>query len=99
MGLRTKWYAFYLLKQIRNVIRGWYGTCLAMPPMANAEVFVYTRDGGAAFPVNVVRVQVNPSVTSIPANAFEDRKKLTKVELCESLIEIGEHYLVVATTQ
>jgi hypothetical protein len=70
-----------------------------MPPMANAEVFVYTRDGGAAFPVNVVRVQVNPSVTSIPANAFEDRKKLTKVELCESLIEIGEHYLVVATTQ
>jgi hypothetical protein len=70
-----------------------------MPPMANAEVFVYTRDGGAVFPVNVVRVQVNPSVTSIPANAFEDRKKLTKVELCESLIEIGEHYLVVATTQ
>ena len=49
--------------------------------------------------VDVVRVQVNPSVTSIPANAFEDRKKLTKEELCESLIEIGEHYLVVATTQ
>jgi len=53
---------------------------------AYAKVFVYTRDGGAAFPVNVVCIQVDLSVTSIPANAFEDRKKLTKVELCESLI-------------
>ena len=62
-------------------------------------IFVYTGEGGLEAPDDVVRVLVDPSVTSIPAHAFEDRKKLTKVELCESLIEIGEHYLVVATTQ
>ena len=39
----------------------------------------------------MVCVRVDPSVTSIPAKAFEGRKKLTKVELHEGLIEIGDH--------
>jgi hypothetical protein len=43
----------------------------------DAEVFVYTGDGGAEVPVDVVRVRVNPSVTSIPASAFNGRKTLT----------------------
>ena len=56
---------------------------------AGAEVFVYTGAGGAEVPYNVVRVRVDPSVTSIPANAFEGRKRLAEVELCEGLVEIG----------
>jgi hypothetical protein len=56
---------------------------------AVAEVFVYTGEGGASIPHDVVRVRVDPSVTSIPAHAFEERKKLIEVELCEGLVEIG----------
>jgi hypothetical protein len=56
----------------------------------NAEVFVYTREGGASIPHDVVRVRVDPSVTSIPAHAFNGLKKLAEVELCEGLVEIGE---------
>jgi hypothetical protein len=55
-----------------------------------AEVFVYTGEGGAVVPQDVVRVRVDPSVTSIPASAFYGRTKLTEVELCEGLVEIGE---------
>ena len=47
----------------------------------DAKVFVYTGDGGAAIPEDVVHVQVDPSVTSIPASAFHSRKKLNEVEL------------------
>jgi hypothetical protein len=54
------------------------------------EVFVYAGEGGDSPPQNVVRVRVDPSVTSIPACAFNQRKKLTEVELCEGLVEIGE---------
>ena len=57
---------------------------------SNAEVFVYTGEGGAAVPQDVVRVRVDPSVTSIPAQAFAQRTKLTQVELCEGLVEIGD---------
>ena len=57
----------------------------------DAEVFVYTGPGGERPPQNVVRMRVDPSVTSIPTNAFNQRKKLTKVELCEGVIEIGEY--------
>jgi hypothetical protein len=53
------------------------------------DVFVYTGLGGEV-PQDVVRVRVDPSVTSIPASAFRQRKKLTEVELCEGLVEIGE---------
>jgi hypothetical protein len=53
-----------------------------------AVVFIYT---GAGSPRDVVHVRVDASVTSIPAEAFEERKKLTEVELCEGLVEIG-HY-------
>ena len=49
---------------------------------------MYTgRQGGNKVPQDVVRVRVNPSVPSIPAEAFEERKKLTEVELCEGLME------------
>jgi len=56
---------------------------------ADNEVFVYTRAREGRVPEDVVRVLVDPSVTSIPAHAFDRRSKLTDVELCEGLIEIG----------
>jgi hypothetical protein len=56
----------------------------------NVDVFVYTGAGGEKAPDNVVRVRVDPSVTSIHACVFFGRKKLTEVELCEGLVEIGE---------
>jgi hypothetical protein len=56
----------------------------------DTEVFVYTGEGGADVPQDVIRVRVDPSVTSIPAEAFDTRKKLTEVELCEGLVEIGD---------
>jgi hypothetical protein len=56
----------------------------------NTEVFVYTGSGGDNVPQDVVRVWVDASVTSIPAEAFIRRKKLAEVELCEGLVEIGE---------
>ena len=56
----------------------------------DTEVFVYTgRPGGDDVPQDVAHVRVDPSVTSIPARAFAHRKKLTEVELCEGLVEIG----------
>ena len=54
------------------------------------EVFVYTGEGGADVPQDVARVRVDSSVTSIPASAFDRRKKLTEVELSEGLVEIGD---------
>jgi hypothetical protein len=54
------------------------------------EVFVYTGAGGAEVPDDVIRVRVDPSVTSIPPRAFYERKKLAEVELCEGLVEIGK---------
>ena len=57
---------------------------------ADAEVFVYTGAGGVEVPDDVVRVRVDPSVTSIPTRAFRERNKLAEVELCEGLVEIGE---------
>ena len=57
----------------------------------DTEVFVYTgRQGGKYVPRDVVRVRVDPSVMSIPAEAFCGRMKLTDVELCEGLVEIGD---------
>jgi hypothetical protein len=44
---------------------------------------------GESPPEDVVRIRVDPSVMSIPANAFYGRKKLAEVELCEGLVEIG----------
>jgi hypothetical protein len=57
---------------------------------ADTEVFIYTGEGGAVVPQDVVRVRVHPSVTSIPAYAFWGRNKLAEVELCEGLVEIGK---------
>jgi hypothetical protein len=54
-----------------------------------AEVF-YTGDRRAEVPIDVVRVRVDPSVTSIPCKAFYTRKQMVQVGLCEGLIEIGE---------
>ena len=56
-----------------------------------AVVFVYTGPGGDNVPQDVVRVRVDPSVTSIPAKAFDERNKLMEVELCEGLVEIGDY--------
>jgi hypothetical protein len=56
----------------------------------DTEVFIYTGEGRAEVLQDVVRVWVDPSVTSIPARAFDVRTKLTKVELCEGVLEIGE---------
>jgi hypothetical protein len=53
------------------------------------DVFVYTGPDGEGVPKDVVRVRVDPSVTSIPARAFDGHRKLTEVELSEGLVEIG----------
>ena len=45
--------------------------------IVNNEVFVYSGPGGESPPQNVLRVRVDPSVTSIPARAFYQRKKLS----------------------
>jgi hypothetical protein len=55
----------------------------------DAEVFVYTGEGGLEVPHDVVRVRVDASVTLIPAYSFFERKKLAEVELCKGLVEIG----------
>jgi hypothetical protein len=44
---------------------------------------------GGRVPDDVFRVLIDPSVTSIPAYAFFQCKKLAEVELCEGLVEIG----------
>jgi len=59
-----------------------------MADESTAEVFIYTE--GAVVPMDVVRVRVHPSVTVIPEKAFQERKKLEEVELCDGLLEIGE---------
>jgi hypothetical protein len=56
---------------------------------ADAEVFVYTGEGGDAVPDDVARVRVDSSVMWIPARAFCGRNKLAEVELSEGLVEIG----------
>jgi hypothetical protein len=53
-------------------------------------VFVYTGPRGERVPPDVVRVLIDPSVTSIPAYAFNNHKKLAEVELSEGLVEIGK---------
>ena len=53
-----------------------------------AEVFVYTGGRGAAIPDDAVRIRVNSSVTSIPAEAFSERRSLAEVELCEGLLKL-----------
>jgi hypothetical protein len=58
--------------------------------LIDSDVFIYTGPHGARPPDDVVRVRVDPSVTSIPTNAFYQRKKLTEVELCEGVVEIGD---------
>jgi hypothetical protein len=55
-----------------------------------ADAFVYTGPRGERAPRDVVRVRVDPSVTSIPAEAFSYRNQLTEVKLCEGLVEIGD---------
>ena len=54
----------------------------------DAEIFVYTGEGGQVVPRDVVRCRVHPSVTMIHANAFMNCSKLEEVELCEGLLEI-----------
>jgi hypothetical protein len=58
--------------------------------VTDAEVFVYTGPAGERVPIDVIRALVDPSVVSIHEGAFYGRKRLTEVELCEGLVEIGE---------
>lgn len=46
---------------------------------------------GPNVPDDVERVRVHPSVTVIPERAFSYRRKLTEIELCDGLLEIGGH--------
>ena len=55
--------------------------------------------GGDSAPLDVVRVRVDPSVTSIPAKAFYRQNKLTQLELCEGVVEIGEDPSAAAAVQ
>ena len=55
-------------------------------------------EGGEIPPQNVVSVLVDPSVTSIPANAFDGRKKLAEVAGMASW-KLGLFPSVGATTQ
>jgi hypothetical protein len=57
----------------------------------DTELFVYTGPRGEEVLDDVVRVRIDPSVTSIPTRAFDGRKELADVELCEGLVEIGEY--------
>ena len=41
---------------------------------SDAEVFVYTRDGGDAVPDDVVRVRVDPIVRAIPGHILRTQK-------------------------
>jgi hypothetical protein len=50
-----------------------------------AVVFVYTGPGGDIVPRDVVRVRVDPSVTSIPARAFYKRMQLAEVDRFDRL--------------
>jgi hypothetical protein len=52
------------------------------------DIAGFEREGGAVVSLDVVRVRVDPSVTSIPDNAFFERN-IIEVELCEGLVEIG----------
>jgi hypothetical protein len=59
---------------------------------AIATVYFYTGEGGGEVPEDVVRVRVDPSVTSIPPRAFFSRRKLEEVEFVRDgglLEEIG----------
>ena len=55
----------------------------------NAKIFVYMGPGRERPLQDAVRVVVDPSVTSIPHQAFLNCKGLTKVKLFEGLVEIG----------
>ena len=55
--------------------------CIVLGGSRPMSVFVYMGEGGEIVAHDVVRVRVDPSVTSIPAEAFSQRKNLTEVEL------------------
>ncbi|KAL7528596.1 hypothetical protein ACHAWF_008880, partial [Thalassiosira exigua] len=61
--------------------------------VGGGDAFVYMGEGGPEVPMNAVRVRVDPSVVAIPADAFQNRRKLEEVELQEGLREIGEFAL------
>ena len=60
-----------------------------MDVAADTEVFIYTGAGEAVIPRDVVRVRVDPSVTLIPAKAFEGRKKLTPWSCVKASLKSG----------
>ena len=64
---------------------------------AGAEAFFYTVE--ERVPDNVVRILVDPSVTSIPANAFEGRKTLARWSSAKASLKLGNVHSCIATTQ
>ena len=61
----------------------------------NDDVFEY-MGGDMVVPNDVVRAQVHPSVTVIPAMAFQFHYRLEEIDLCEGLTEIGNDALIAA---
>ena len=55
------------------------------------EEDVYIYNGADEVPMDVIYVRVDPSVTVIPDNAFNDRRKLEEVDLLEGLIRIEKN--------
>ena len=58
-------------------------------PDNEEDIFVY-MGGDMSVPRDVVRCRVHPSVTVIPDEAFESRRLLEEVKLCDGLLEIGK---------
>jgi hypothetical protein len=84
-------YSLVLRREINFELYNLAGSDDVLSLAMTSVVFVYTGPGGEGVPKDVVRIRVDPSVTSIPPRAFQHSKKLAEVELCEGLVEIGEY--------
>jgi hypothetical protein len=56
----------------------------------DTDVFVYTGDGGAEVPDDVVRVLVDPSVTSIPVKHFTTARSWPRWSCVKALLKLGK---------
>ena len=65
-------------------------------PDNEEDIFVY-MGGDMSVPRDVVRCRVHPSVTVIPDEAFESRRLLEEVKLCDGLLEIGKGAFLLVT--
>ena len=72
-----------------------YISLVAMP----IEVFVYTGPGGDDVPQNVVRVRIDPSVTSIHDEAFTNARSWPRWSCVKASWKLGTVPSVGATTR